>query len=321
MRLEALADKREERPPLLAVPNGKKTIWAVGGGKGGTGKSFISSSLGILLASEQGDVTIIDADLGGPNLHTLLGVRESDRDIGDFVTNRFSALRETIIATPIPGLKLIKGGENFLFMANLNHLKKLKLIRQIKSLETRTIIIDVGTGSSFNTLDFFLLADPGILVVTPEPTSIENAYHFLKSCIVRVLKLYMEFYRMQDLVQQIATPMDNNSNSIRSFINAIISHDPGSAHLLYKVLKAFRPSLVMNKARDERDVLLGRSIADVVRKHLIVELDYAGAVPQDERVHACVKNFKPFIREFPDAPASRSIREIAARLKSRRSLP
>jgi flagellar biosynthesis protein FlhG len=320
MHQDILTDGREEKPALFTVPKERKTIWAVGGGKGGTGKSFISSSLGILLASEQGDVTMIDADLGGPNLHTLLAVREADRDIGDFVSGKIPSLRETAIPTPIAGLKLVKGSENFLFMANLNHLKKLKLIRQIKSLETRTIIIDVGTGSSFNTLDFFLLANPGILVVTPEPTSIENAYHFLKSCIVRVLKLYMEFYKMQDLVRHIAEHMENNSNSIRSFVNAIVSHDAGSAHLLYKALKVFRPALVMNKARDERDVLLGRSIADVVRKYLVVELDYAGAVPEDERVHACVKNFKPYLREYPDSPVSRSIREIAGRLKSRSSL-
>ena len=56
--------------------NIQKTIWAVGGGKGGTGKSFLSANLAIELGARQGDVIIIDADLGGPNLHTLLAIRE-----------------------------------------------------------------------------------------------------------------------------------------------------------------------------------------------------------------------------------------------------
>jgi len=317
--MEFVMSRREDKPSLFAHPKENKTIWAVGGGKGGTGKSFVASSLGIHLASERGDVTMIDADLGGPNLHTLLAVRAAEKDLGDFVAGKYAYLQETIIPTPVPGLKLIKGSDNFLFLANINHLKKLKLIRQIKSLPTRNIILDIGTGSAFNTLDFFLLADPGILVITPEPTAVENAYHFLKSSIVRVLKLYMEFYKMQDLVKHIAGHMENDSNSIRSFINAIVSHDAGSAHLLYKVLKTFRPALVMNRTRDERDVLLGRSIADVVRKYLVVELDYAGAVPYDERVQACIQNFRPYLIEYPDSPVSHSIREIAGKLKSRNS--
>ena len=315
--MESVMSHREEKPSLYARPKEVKTIWAVGGGKGGTGKSFVASSLGIQLASEGVDVTMIDADLGGPNLHTLLAVRTTERDLGDFISGKYASLRETIVPTPVEGLKLIKGSDNFLFLANINHLKKLKLIRQIKSLETGSIILDIGTGSAFNTLDFFLLADPGILVITPEPTAVENAYHFLKSSIVRVLKLYMEFYKMQDLVKHIAGSMENDSSSIRSFINAIVSHDAGSAHLLYKVLKSFRPALIMNRTRDERDVLLGRSIADVVRKYLVVELDYAGAVPYDERVQACIQNFRPYLREYPDSPVSRSIREIAAKLGSR----
>ncbi len=298
----------------------KKTIWAVGGGKGGTGKSFISSSLALEMASQEGHVIVIDADLGGPNQHTFLAVKEARTDLADFVQKRVSELADAAVPTPFPGLKLIKGTENLLFIANLNHYKKLKLLRQIKALDAKRVILDIGTGSSFNSLDFFLLANPGILVVTPEPTSIENTYYFLKSCIVRLLKLYMDYYQIQDVIRQIAKQMEDNSQSIYSFFNLIISQDKNNAMLLYRAIKKFRPCLIVNKARDEKDIVLGQSITEVVRKYLIVELDFLGTVPYDDRVHWCLKKFEPFVLKFPEAPLTSSVRAIAKKLTARDSL-
>jgi len=155
-----------------------RAIWAIGGGKGGTGKSFLSASLAIALSVEREDIVAIDADLGGPNLHTLLGVRENGWDLGDFVENRIPRLEEIALPTSIPGLRLVRGSENTLFLANLNHARKLKLIRQIKNLPAKGVVVDLGTGSAYNTLDLFMTASPGIIVVTPEPTAVENAYLF-----------------------------------------------------------------------------------------------------------------------------------------------
>ena len=298
----------------------KKTIWAVGGGKGGTGKSFISSSLALEMASQEGNVIVIDADLGGPNQHTFLAVKEAKTDLADFVQKRVAELAEAAVPTPFPGLKLIKGTENLLFIANLNHYKKLKLLRQIKALDAKRVILDIGTGSSFNSLDFFLLANPGILVVTPEPTSIENTYYFLKSCIVRLLKLYIDYYQIQDVIRQIAKQMEDNSQSIYSFFNIIISQDKNNAMLLYRAIRKFRPCLVVNKARDEKDIVLGQSIAEVVRKYLIVDLDFLGTVPFDDRVHWCLNKFEPFVLKFPEAPLSSSIKAIVKKLTARDSL-
>ena len=111
-----------------------KRIWALGGGKGGTGKSFISSSLGLHLASLGRDVLVIDADLGGPNLHTLLGMRNGHPDLGDFLTNKVPLLEDAAVETPYPGLSIIRGTENVLFVANLNHYRKLRLLRQLRQL-------------------------------------------------------------------------------------------------------------------------------------------------------------------------------------------
>ncbi len=301
--------------PLLSIHKGsEKTIWAVGGGKGGTGKSFVSASLAIQLANLENDVTLIDADLGGPNLHTFLGMKESNLDLGDFITNKVPNLKDTVILTPFAGLKLIKGTENILFMANLNYYKKLKLIRHIKAFDAKRVIVDIGTGASYNCIDFFLLSNPGILVVNPEPTSIENAYYFLKSCIIRILKVYTEFYGIEDLVDKIAVHVKDNSKSIYTFLNEIISHDKHYAHVLFRAFKKFNPCLIINNARSERDFLLGQSIVDVVKKYLAVDMKFLGAIPHDERIHLSLKNMTPYMSLYPDSEVALSIRSIVEKL-------
>jgi flagellar biosynthesis protein FlhG len=305
---------KEKIPELSVHHSPQKTIWAVGGGKGGTGKSFIAANLAIHLASLEKDVVLIDADLGGPNLHTFLGMNDARLDLGHFFTNKVSRLEETMAFTPIDGLRLIRGTDQIPFMANLNYYKKLKFIRHVKAFDAKRVIIDIGTGASLNYLDFFILSNPGILVVNPEPTSIENAYYFLKSCILRILKSYIEHYKLKDLIRRIADQMDGHSKSIYSFFNTLISLDKSYAQVLYKALSKFNPCLIMNKARSEKDYLLGESMADVVQKYLAIKIRYLGTIPYDENIQLSLKKLSPYLSTFSDSRASLSLREIAERL-------
>jgi flagellar biosynthesis protein FlhG len=289
-------------------------IWAVGGGKGGTGKTFLSANLAIALGVDRGGVIAIDADLGGPNLHTLLGVRQNGRDLGDFIRNQVDRLEDITMPTLFPGLRLIRGSENTLFLANLNHYKKLKLIRQIKSLPAKRVLIDLGTGSAYNTLDLFVIASPGILVVTPEPTAIENTYLFLRSCALRILKAYARYFGIRDFDKRVQEEFESRSTTLRSFLESLAASDGSASQVLTAALKSLKLYLVVNKTRDKRDVLLGRSIVDVVRKYFLINLELLGTIPYDERVHWSLKKFSPFIFEYPESVVAQTIRSMAERL-------
>jgi len=291
-----------------------KRIWAIGGGKGGTGKSFVAANLGLHLASLDREVVLIDADLGAPNLHTLLGIKPSHPDLGDFLTGTVPTLEAAAVETPFRNLRLIKGTENILFVANLAHYRKLRLLRQIRQLATSNVILDLGTGSSFNTLDFFLSANPGVVVTTPEPTAIENTYLFLKSCIMRVLKLYMDHYKIRDLHQKMLDQIEKNSQSLYGFFKSLMETDRTYGTILYRALRGFRPCLVMNRTRGEDDVLLGRSVADVARKYLLIDMKYLGAIPYDEDVPASLRGLRPYYMEHRGSPAARAIRQMSEEL-------
>jgi len=291
-----------------------RRIWAIGGGKGGTGKSFVAANLGLHLASLDREVVLIDADLGAPNLHTLLGIKPSHPDLGDFLTGAVPSLEGAAVETPYRKLRLVKGSENILFIANVAHYRKLRLLRQIRQLQAPNVILDLGTGSSFNTLDFFLSANPGVVVTTPEPTSIENTYLFLKSCIMRVLKLYMDHYKIRDLHQKMLDQIEKNSQSLYGFFRSLMESDRSYGTILYRALRTFRPCLVMNKARGPEDVQLGRSVADVARKYLLIDMKYLGVIPFDPDIADSLRALRPYYPDHRNSAAAKALRQMAEEL-------
>jgi flagellar biosynthesis protein FlhG len=163
------------------------TILAVGGGKGGAGKSVFSLIMAFWLARIGKRTILMDVDLGGANLHTLLGIKSPDRTLNDFLTRKFDKLEDICIDTSEKNLRLISGASDVLSMANPHFSQKIKLMTHLSRLDADYVVLDLGAGTSFNVLDFFLIAHKKIIVLTPEPTSIQNAYIFVRNAVYRKL--------------------------------------------------------------------------------------------------------------------------------------
>jgi flagellar biosynthesis protein FlhG len=106
-------------------------VWAVGGGKGGTGKSFLASSLGLSMASRGRRVVLLDADLGGANMHSFLGIKRPERSLTDFFDRRVP-LEELVVNSGVEGLGLVIGDLGSLSV-DIKHTQKLKLLRHVRS--------------------------------------------------------------------------------------------------------------------------------------------------------------------------------------------
>ncbi len=132
-------------------------VWAIGGGKGGVGKSVFAANLATQLARNGSRVALVDGDLGGANLHTLLGVPSPDTNLSDFISKRVATLGEVMTPTSIENLWLVSGAKALVETANLNFGQKSKLLRHINQLDADHVILDLGAGSTFNVLDFFLV--------------------------------------------------------------------------------------------------------------------------------------------------------------------
>ncbi|MEK6546091.1 MAG: AAA family ATPase [Nitrospinota bacterium] len=290
--------------PLFPLPH-QKQIWAVGGCKGGTGKTIVTVSLGILLSRLGHRVVLIDTDLGGANLHTCAGIRYPAKTISDFLLKKTNSLEDLLTETSIENLKIISGANDSLTIANLPHVQKLKLIHHIRRLPADYIILDLGAGTSFNVLDIFLMADSGIVVITPEPTSVENVYRFIKSAILRKISNYLSDLKYNDILKEAVASKENGPlNSIRDLVEKINRIDSSISASLEEKISSFYPKVIINQVRANDNMMLGMSIKDIANKYLGVNLDYVGYIPYDETVHESVKRFKPLIIEYPNCSVS-----------------
>ena len=165
-------------------------ILAVGSGKGGVGKSLISVNLAIALGQAGKRVTLIDLDLGASNAHTVLGMTTFSTGIGTFL-RQTASLGEVALATEYENVSFVPGDMEIPGMANLAFYQKQKLIRHIENLQTDFVILDLGAGTHYNVLDFFLLSGRGMIVTTPELPAILNAYLFLKNAVFRILNAFL----------------------------------------------------------------------------------------------------------------------------------
>jgi len=297
------------------------TIWAVASGKGGVGKSVLCSSLAIGLAQTGPRAVAVDLDLGGANLHSLFGVERARHTLTDFLRGRVKALGDAVTDTTVPGVRVLSGARGALDIANASHAHKQKILRGLKRIDAGHVVLDLGAGSHFHTLDAFLAADRRILVLTPEPTAIENAYHFLKAAFFRALR---ELARAPEVAAVLASVLDEARRSgatPRELVEAASRADLRVGALLRTRMRAFDVDLVVNRADEARGRNPGAEIAANGRAQLGANLRLAAALPTDPSVAAAVERGVPVMQLFPGSRFCRDVGALVARLVDGEPLP
>jgi len=285
-----------------------RRIWSVGGGKGGIGKSLIAASLGWQLARMGRRVVVVDADLGGANLHTCLGLPAPACTLTDFIQRRIDTLEEALTETGAPGLRLLSGAADLLTAANIKHMQKVRVLNKIRALDVDVVLIDIGAGTSYNILDFFLISDVSVLTVVPEPSSIENGYRFIKSALYRRLRTATRHEEVRRLVDAALDP--KNTLGLRTPLDLVARVEQADAEtgaLLRREMSAFQPRFVVNEVRDERDVDIGHQLVAACRRHLGLRATYAGYIHFEDAVWRAVRRRRLFMA---DAPMSRAAEEM-----------
>lgn len=152
---------------------------AVTSGKGGVGKTNLAVNLSLNLANLGKKVLLIDTDLGLANIDLILGITP-EYHLGHFFTGE-RRLSEIIVEGPL-GLKVIAGGSGFQELADINEWQLEKCINEISGLEKELdlIIFDTGAGISAKVIRFIIATEEIIVVTTPEPTAIADAYGVIK---------------------------------------------------------------------------------------------------------------------------------------------
>jgi flagellar biosynthesis protein FlhG len=310
---EAYRVLRSYVPKTDLIP-GKTTkpeprIIAVGGAKGGIGKSIFSANLAVYLAGCGKKTVAVDLDLGGANLHLYLGKTFLKWNINDFLNKRVSALEDILVPSKY-GPLLIGGDSSHLGASNIGFARKLKLVRAIKEMNADYIILDLGGDTSFNVIDFFLMADQGVVLTTCDPASYLEAYNFIKVALFRKLSRIFgaesELRKKKDILLErliekfTQSPNGSRFKKIDQLIAEVGRKYIHHVHLLQEVISGFSPSLLVNRVSNRCDApQVVKRLQDVSQEMLSINLRYLGSLPQQTEIEASVRNLIPMITSHP----------------------
>ncbi|MFQ5604579.1 MAG: P-loop NTPase [bacterium] len=292
--------------------NFQKKIVAFASGKGGVGKTVLSASIGVGLASMGHEVILVDGDLGGPNLHTCLGILDPPYTFFDFYSLEKDSLSEIVLETPVDNLQLISGACGTLGLANPKYFQKQRFIRELKTLQADYLLLDLGAGASYNVIDFFLLADEKFLVITPEPTSLHEAFGFVKICLMREITRRLK--KHPKALEVIANEQINRPGKIQRKVSELLQQirkcDEQAFTIFMQFLETFQPKLILNSVKEKADTKEALALQVAMLELLSVNSLYLGHIAYDDKVGLSVKKLKPFLLNAPGSKAAQDLHSI-----------
>jgi len=291
-------------------------ILPIASGKGGVGKTIISSSLGLALSKMNKTVILIDLDLGGSNLHTCLGVKNNNVGIGGFIYKKENDLEKLIVKTPYNKLFLIPGDSLFPDVASIPYQKKILLAEKIKSLKADYVILDLGAGTSNTVLDFFLFSSIGIIVTLPEITSILNAYSFMKNLIFRSLTLsFKSKSDERDYIKKMfLEKIEGTKLDYLTLIKGMKNISEESYNLCVETITNFIPKIIINKGRNLHSLRITSNLRKVARINLNIEIEYIGYIPDKPQIPGAVLERKPALDLLKGTDFEKNVNLIAEKI-------
>ena len=284
-------------------------IISVASGKGGVGKSVLASNIGILLASRGQRVVLADLDIGGADLNILFGIFNPTYTLTDFLYRKIDSIEPAILSvSSSPGLKIIPGTGDTLATANLPYGRKKRLIHNLKQIHADIIIVDVGAGTNFHALDFFLMAEHHLVVATPDPTSILDLYRFVKLAAIR--KVLSAFLSQSDIAKALA---NRNFNNLTEVLDAVKKTSEEDRVLAKQILHGFNPLLILNRVSPRWKINTIR-LKTLLSKYLGGDITTLGEIPEDEAIIHSIRAFLPVVEHTPDSPAAESLSRITDKL-------
>lgn len=280
---------------------------SVASGKGGVGKSVVSANLALALAKTGRQVLLADLDVGGADAHIMFGELNPSVTLTDFLNKRVSRLED--VAVPItfhPNLRLIAGTGETLATANMAYARKKRLMKHFQELEADVVVLDIGAGTSYHALDFFLLADIHLAVATPEPTAILDLYRFIKlAAIRRVLSCFLVRSPMSEVLS------NKDFASVEEVMDVAGATDAEGRATASAALQSFRPGLIINRVSGSSQVNV-LYLRKILHQYVGGDLTLLGEIPDDPAVSQAVRKFLPVIEAAPESSAAKSLMTVSS---------
>jgi len=287
---------------------------AVGGGRGGVGKSLVAVNLAVYFAQLGKRVVLVDADGAGSNLHSHFGLSaaRSEPDLGE---DGPGAMRAALVPTSVPGLSLLPAAHDAIAPGlTLRAGRKMRWLASLRALPAEYLVIDVGPGHGDLALDLMLAADVPIAVTVPEPPAIETTYRFLRAAFRRRLRRVLVRDKLRSAILERALAQLGELPAPIDLVLQLGKMDRPLADMAWAEARAQRVQLVVNQTRVRTDTELGAWMSGLVARHYGVMLDELGHVEHDDTVWLTVRRNKPLLVDSPTSKSARNVERIARRV-------
>jgi len=308
---------------MVINENSKRKVIPIASGKGGVGKTIIAANLAVDLAAAGKKTVAVDLDLGGSNLHTVLGIKNLNPGIGNFLSDRDVPFKDIVCATPYENLSFISGDVLVPGLADIPFSQKKRLLSSILSLEADYIILDLGSGSSFHVLDYFLISNSGMLVVRNQKTSIVNTYAFLKNLVFRFLQRAFVSHReiTKYLKRVLHVQKTNAVPPVDEIIEKMRHIDSMLGEKAHSYLGALHPKFIVNKASSPEDIEMVERARDLIKIDLGIDVECMGLIFDDTAVDESISAATPLAIFQPDSVAAGQISRISQKILQSEKYP
>jgi flagellar biosynthesis protein FlhG len=293
-------------------------VLPVGGGKGGIGKSAVAANLGLALARLEHRVILVDADLGGSDLHNLLGLDNDLTGLGEVLTSRDLPVAEVVHPVLEPRFRFVPGDALAVATANPSFQKKRKLLHGLKGLDAEFTLLDLGAGTSFTVLDFYLTSPVALLVMLPERPAVLGAFNFLKNAVFRALHRVLRGNAQAEKVLAAYQARSRGPGAMRmeELVAALDQAKPGEGARARKALQRWRPKLVLNRVRIMDDFVYAHQLERWARDDLGLAVEVAAFLPEDDVVRRAGARGMPALDLDARSPFCQGVALLASEMSA-----
>jgi flagellar biosynthesis protein FlhG len=197
-------------------------------------------------------------------------------------------------------------------IANLYYAQKVKLIKAIKKLSYDYLLIDLGSGTHYNTLDFYLISNEGIIITTPEPISIENMFSFIKSIYLRKIKEVLKNNRLNIICRDYLKKIkDSQIKSFSDVMNFVKQYDAENDANIESCIKDHKIGLILNQFSWQVDKNFGHELTKICNKHLYFNYHFLGNVSSDNKIGDATMKDRVFVNEYGYAKTVTELYNVA----------
>ena len=299
----------------LNAPSATPRLIAVGGGKGGVGKTVVSILIGICLSNMNKRTVIVDADFSGPNLHQCLNTFDSKITIQNLLSHGKKDINRYRLKTGFENLYIVSGSPGVLGSGNFAYWQKKKIISNLRKLKADYVILDLAAGMGYNELDMFLAADDRIVICQPEPMALQDAYAFIRASLLR--KLQRTFNHWPEFINILnkSGNLDhgNSVKSLDSILEKVTDIDQTWRHLIESIIKSFQPKFILNMLQDSDDPKRLQALRLTLRNIYGITTKIWGTIRFDPGIRAALKQLRPDLLLTPSSLASEDIVRLVNR--------